>query len=174
MNKEIKVRQLFPFFTQQKNLVYLDSAATSLKPISVIQEITNYYEKFSINSHSEGSGLLAQKVRQTISQARQLIAEKINADPEEIIFLPSTTYSLNILALSLKNYLSKKDKIFLTHLEHSSNCYIWQDIAQQKEAQVDFLPLSEEFIIDINKLENYIDKKTKIVSFVHMSNSLGV
>jgi cysteine desulfurase/selenocysteine lyase len=174
MNKEIKVRQLFPFFTQQKNHVYLDSAATSLKSVSVIQAITNYYEKFSINSHSEGSGLLAQKVRQTISQTRQLIAEKIGADPEEIIFLPSTTYSLNILALSLKNYLEKDDKIFLTHLEHSSNCYIWQDIAQQKQAQVDFLPLSEEFIIDINKLENYIDKKTRIVSFVHMSNSLGV
>ncbi|RHZ35507.1 aminotransferase class V-fold PLP-dependent enzyme [endosymbiont GvMRE of Glomus versiforme] len=168
------IRNLFPFFTQQNNSVYLDSAATSLKPNTVIQAIRSYYEKYSINSHSEGSNLLAQKVRQTISQTRQLIAEKINADPEEIIFLPSTTYSLNILALSLKDYLAKGDKVFLTHLEHSSNCYIWQDIAQKKEAKVDFLPLSEEFIIDINKLENYIDKKTKIVSFVHMSNSLGV
>src|SRR3954469_9253940 len=118
-----KVRQLFPLFTYQKNLVYLDSAATSLKPKIVIQAISNYYEKYSINSHSEGNNSLSNEVRNTIQQTRQLIAEKINGRSEEIIFLPSTTYSLNILALSLQNSLEKNDKIFLTHLEHSSNCY---------------------------------------------------
>jgi cysteine desulfurase/selenocysteine lyase len=123
MNKEIEVRQLFPIFAHQRNLVYLDSAATSLKPIIVIQAIRDYYEKYSINSHSEGSNHLSSKVRKTIQQTRELIAQKIEGETEEIIFLPSTTHSLNILALSLKNYLEKGDKIFLTHLEHSSNCY---------------------------------------------------
>ena len=118
-----KTRQLFPLFTHQKNLVYLDSAATSLKPLSVIQAISSYYEKYSINSHSEGNNSLSSEVRNTIQQTRQLIAQKINAQAEEIIFLPSTTYSLNILALSLKSYLAKGDKIYLTHLEHSSNYY---------------------------------------------------
>ena len=168
-----KFRKLFPIFTRQKNLVYLDSAATSLKPKTVIQAINNYYENYSINTHSEGSGLLAQEVRQTVQQTRQLIAQKINAQSEEVIFFPSTTYSLNILALSLKKFLQKGDKIFLTHLEHSSNCYPWQAIAQEKGVQVDFLPLTKSFIVDIKKLDNYIDKKTKIVSFSHMSNSLG-
>jgi cysteine desulfurase/selenocysteine lyase len=169
-----EIRQNFPFFTHQKNLVYLDSAATSLKPKTVIKAISNYYENYSINTHSEGSSFLAQGVRQTVRQTRQLIAQKINARVEEIIFLPSTTYSLNILALSLKNFLEKGDKIGLTHLEHSSNCYPWQAIAQERGTQVVFLPLTKNFVIDIDKLENYINKKVKIVSFSHMSNSLGV
>jgi cysteine desulfurase/selenocysteine lyase len=78
------------------------------------------------------------------------------------------------LALSLKNYLEERDKIALTHLEHSSNCYPWQAIAQERLAKVDFLPLNEDFVIDTSKLENYIDQKTKIVSFSHLSNSLGI
>lgn len=118
-----KIRQLFPLFTHQKNLVYLDSAATTLKLLSVIQATNSYYEKYSINNHSESNNYLSNKVRNTIQQTRQLIAQKIKAQIEEIIFLPSTTYSLNILALSLKNHLEKGDKIFLTYLEHSSNCY---------------------------------------------------
>jgi len=118
-----KVRQLFPLFIHQKNLVCLDSAGTSLKPLSVIQAINSYYEKYSINSHSEGNNSLSNKVRHTIQQTRQLIAQKINAQAEEIIFLPSTTYSLNVLALSLKSHLAKEDKIYSTHLEHSSNFY---------------------------------------------------
>src|SRR6185312_1437932 len=169
-----KTRQLFPLFTHQKNLVYLYSAATSLKPLSVIQAISSYYKKYSVNSHSEGNNSLSNEVRNTIQQTRQLIAQKINAQAEEIIFLPSTTYSLNILALSLKNYLERGDKIFLTHLEHSSNCYPWQAIAQEKGIQIDFLPLNKDFTIVIDKLENYIDQKTKIVIFSHLSNSLGV
>ena len=169
-----KIRQLFPFFNHYKNLVYLDSAGTSLKPKIVIQAINDYYEKYSINNHSEGSNPLFSEVWTTIQQTREIIAKKINAETEEIIFLPSTTYSLNILALSLKNYLEERDKIALTHLEHSSNCYPWQAIAQERLAKVDFLPLNEDFVIDTSKLENYIDQKTKIVSFSHLSNSLGI
>jgi len=78
------------------------------------------------------------------------------------------------LALSLKNYLAKGDKIFLTYLEHSSNCYSWQAIAQEKGVELGFLSLNKDFIIDTNNLDKCIDKKTKIVSFVHLSNSLGV
>src|SRR2546423_15662225 len=111
-----KIRQLFPLFTHHKNLIYLDSAATSLKPKLVIQAISDYYEKYSINSHSEGNNSLSNEVRNTIQQTRQLIAQKINVQAEEIIFLPSTTYSLNILALSLKSYLERGDKLALTHL----------------------------------------------------------
>ncbi|CAI2196608.1 8600_t:CDS:2, partial [Funneliformis geosporum] len=152
----------------------LNSAATSLKPNLVIRAINDYYQKYSINNHSESSNSLFSKVHKTIHQTRHLIAQRINAESEEIIFLPSTTYSLNILALSLKNHLKKGDKIALTHLEHSSNCYPWQSIAQAKEGQVVFLPLNKNFTIDTDKLENYLDPRTKIVSLSHMSNSLGV
>lgn len=169
-----KLRKIFPIFTKQKNFVYLDSAGTTLKPNNVIQAIKDYYEKYSINNHSEGNNLLANKVRKTIHETREIIAKRINGEVEEIIFLPSATYSLNILSLSLKGYLEEDDKIFLTHLEHSSNCYPWQTIANEKKAKVGFLPLNKDFTIDTNNLDKYIDKKTKIVSFVHMSNSLGI
>ncbi|MCE8162734.1 MAG: aminotransferase class V-fold PLP-dependent enzyme [Candidatus Moeniiplasma glomeromycotorum] len=172
MNKA--VRKNFPIFKYRPNLVYLDSAATTLKPLSVIQAIESYYQQYSINTHSEGSGLLAQKVRTIIQQARQLVAQKINAQTEEIIFFPSATYALNILSLSLKNHLKKGDKICLTYLEHSSNCYPWQAIAQEKKTEVNFLPLNKDFTVDLNLLDKWIDQKTKIVSLVHLSNSLGV
>ena len=168
-----KIKKLFSIFPQQKDLIYLDSAGTSLKPKSIIEAIRNYYENYSINSHSEGNNILANEIRTTIYQTREIIAQKINGESQEIIFLPSTTYAFNILALSLKKNLQKGDKIFLTHLEHSSNCYPWQAIIDQKEIEVNFLPLNEKFVIDVNFLDKYIDKKTKIVSFSHMSNSLG-
>lgn len=169
-----KIRQLFPFFIHHKNFVYLDGAGTSLKPNTVIRAISNYYEKYSINNHSKGGNSLFNKVQNTIQQTRKIIADRINAKPEEIFFLPSTTYSLNILALSLKNHLTKGDKIYLTHLEHSSNCYPWQALTSEKAVQIDFLPLNKDFVINIDRLESYIDEKVKIISFSHLSNSLGV
>jgi cysteine desulfurase/selenocysteine lyase len=116
-------RSFFPIFTQQKNLVYLDSSATSLKPQMVIQALVDYYQKYSVNSHSENSNFLFQQVGETIRETRKLIAQKIMVQPAEIIFVPSATYALNILALSLCNYLPRGGKIALTHLEHSSNLY---------------------------------------------------
>ncbi|WNE40097.1 MAG: Cysteine desulfurase SufS [Mycoplasmataceae bacterium] len=164
----------FPFHNHNKNLVYLDSAGTALKPKIVIEAINEYYEKYSINNHSGGGNFLFSKIQTTIQQTREIIAQRINAHSEEMTFLPSTTYSLNLLALSLKNCLKKGDKICLTHFEHSSNCYPWQAIAQEKEAKVVFLDLNSDFTINIDDLSKYIDQKTKIVSFSHMSNSLGV
>lgn len=78
------------------------------------------------------------------------------------------------MALSLKNYLQKGDQICLTYLEHSANLHPWQAIAKERGVIIDYLPLNKEFIIDIDRLDKCISKKTKIVSFVHVSNSLGV
>jgi cysteine desulfurase/selenocysteine lyase len=169
-----KISRHFPFLKNNKNLVYLDNAGTTLKPKNVIEAINEYYEKYSINNHSGGGNILFNKIQTTIQQTREIIAQKINGRSEEIIFLPSTTYSFNLLSLSLKEYLKKGDKICLTYSEHSSNCYPWQAIAQKKEAKVEFLDLNQDFTIDINNLNKLIDQKTKIVSFSHMSNSLGV
>src|SRR5215212_9521637 len=118
-----KLRNNFPIFKEQKKIVYLDNAATNLKPQIVIQALNDYNQKFSINSHSETSSLLFKQVWAVICQARGIIAQKIKVQTSEIIFLPSTTYALNILALSLQEQLKEGDKIFLTYLEHSSNLY---------------------------------------------------
>src|SRR4051794_30199396 len=167
-------RSDFPIFAETKELVYLDSAATSLKPRALIQAINDYNQKYSINSHSEVNNPLFKKVYETIRETRTIIARKINAQTEEISFLPSTTHALNILALSLKGYLQEGDQICLTYLEHSSNLHPWQAIAKEKGVNVVFLPLNKELTVDINQLDKCIDKRTKIVSFVHVSNSLGV
>jgi len=115
------LRKEFPIF--EKHLIYLDSAATSLKPQVVIKAINDYNQKYSINSHSESNNSLFKKVWKTIQEAREIIAQKISVQTEEISFLPSATYALNILALSLKNYLQEGDRICLTYLEHSSVLY---------------------------------------------------
>lgn len=170
-----KLRKKFPIFFKQKKLVYLDSAATACKPDSVIQAIREYYEKYSINSHSESSNTLFKKVNEVIQESRRITAEKVNTnDNREIIFFPSATYSLNILALSLKNFLKENDEIYLTKLEHSSNFYPWKAIAHQKKVKLKFLPLNKNLTIDVSLLNKCIGKKTKIVSFVHVSNGLGV
>lgn len=167
------LRSLFPML-DKKNLVYLDSAATSLKPYAVIQAINNYYHRFSVNSHSRSNNYLFNKVQKVIEKTRKIVAQKIKSQAGEIVFVPSATYGLNILALSLGKFIKKGDKIALTYLEHSSNLYPWQSIAKEKKAIVDYLPLNKSFVIDTAKLKNFIDKKTKIVSFCHVSNSLGV
>jgi cysteine desulfurase / selenocysteine lyase len=169
-----KIKNAFPIFKEQKKIVYLDSAATSLKPQTVIQAINDYNQKYSINPHSGNSSPLFEKVWITIQKTRKIIAQKIGAQTEEIIFFPSATYALNVLALSLKDHhLQTGDRIFLTYLEHSSNFYPWQAIAKEKKIIIDYLPLDKEFAIDTSKLDKHIDKKTKIVSFFHVSNSLG-
>ncbi|CAG8761180.1 26510_t:CDS:2, partial [Racocetra persica] len=124
------------------------SAATSLKPESVIEAVREYYEKYSLNSHSGGGGFLSQKVRQNISQTRQLIAQKIKAKRDEIFFLPSTTYALNILALSARDFLAPGDKISLTRLEH---------IGTLPLAQIFGLKAAFEFLnsLDIKEINNY-------------------
>lgn len=168
-----KISKNFPFLSHHKKIIYLDSAGTSLKPKIVIDSIVEYYEKYSINNHTVIGNNLFKKVQSIIKETREVIARKINSQIEEIFFSPSTTYSLNTLAISLKNILEKGDEIYLTHLEHSSNCYPWQAIAKEKEAQIKFLTLNKKFSIDLSKLEKMISKKTKVVSFFHMSNSVG-
>ncbi|CAG8645915.1 3339_t:CDS:2, partial [Racocetra fulgida] len=139
------LRKEFPIFQKQKKLIYLDSAATSLKPKTVIKAINDYNQNYSINSHSESSVPLFKAV----------------------VFLPSTTYALNILALSLKVHLQAGDRICLAYLEHSANLHPWQDLAQEKGVIIDYLPLNKEVTIDIDKLNNILIKKPKY-------NSLGV
>src|SRR5947208_2753173 len=101
----VSFRQFFPIFEQEKNLVYLDSAATSLKPQIMIQAVNDYYQKYSLNTHSESANSLFKQIEKTIQETRELVAQKIQAKPEEIIFVPSATYAFNILALSYQNYL---------------------------------------------------------------------
>lgn len=168
-------RSFFPFFINNPQVVYLDNSGTSLKPFALIKGVNKYYEELSVNTHTVGSHSLLKTTQQEIFLTRRLIANKIGVkNPKEIVFMPSTTYALNILTLSLSNYLKKNDQIALTYLEHSSNCYPFEYLAKKCQAITMFLPLNKQGMIDIDQLDKYINHKTKIVSFAHINNNLGV
>lgn len=121
--KNIEESLCFPFL-KSKNVIYLDSAGTSLKPNVVIKSISEFYRKYSLNTHSEVNNKIFRKIDNTVLSLRKAIIKRINGSSyEEIIFVPSATHAFNFLSLSLENILKKGDKILLTHLEHSSNLY---------------------------------------------------
>lgn len=157
-----------------KRLVYLDSAATTLKPKSVSEAITKYYENTTCNVHrsihslSEKTTIAYEKTRDTIHHALN------SKHREEIIFTKGTTESLNLLARSLGDFVLKKDdEILLTELEHHSNIVPWQLCAERTGAKIKVLPIDDNGDLDLSKLDVLLSEKTKIFSFSGVSNTLG-
>ena len=165
----------FPILKQKingKRLVYLDNAATSHKPLSVIDAESNYYGEFNSNIY-RSLHTLCQKATNEFEKTRNKIAKFINAKEEEIIFTKGTTESLNMAANGLKHILKKGDEIVLTVMEHHSNIVPWQQIAKEKGAVLKFIPITKDYRLDMDAAKKIISKKTKIVSVVYISNALG-
>jgi cysteine desulfurase / selenocysteine lyase len=152
----------------KKNIIYLDSAATSLTPKQVIKKINLYYNEYNANVHRSMYSL-GKDATEIFENTRKKIAEFINAQPEEIIFTKGTTESINILANSIK--LSKNENIVLTKMEHHSNIVPWQILSDKKKSEIRYLDVKN-FQIDLDSLKE-IDNKTRIVSFAYVSNVLG-
>ncbi|MEK6901312.1 MAG: aminotransferase class V-fold PLP-dependent enzyme, partial [Nanoarchaeota archaeon] len=163
--------QHFPLL-HQKKLIYLDSSATSQKPQVVLDAMTQFYCNYNANVH-RGIYRLAEQATVMYEQSREVVAQFINALPEEIIFTKGTTESLNVLALSLGKKLQPGEEIVLTEMEHHSNLIPWQQIAKEKQCTLKFIPLTKEYTVDLNKARELITSKTKIVAITHMSNVLG-
>jgi len=162
----------FPIFSDNK-LVYLDSASTSQKPISVINGIKNVYENYNANVHRALYKLGSQST-EMFESARASIAQFINAaSSKEIIFTSGTTESINLLAYSLGTQLEKNDEILISQMEHHANLVPWQLLAKRSEAKLRYLPLTKSGELDLSQPEKYFTQKTKIVSITHMSNVLG-
>lgn len=159
----------FAIFQRNNGLIYLDSAATSQLPFSVVNKIKEFYETSNANVH-RGIHILSQKATVEYEKARETVARFIHAGREEIIFTSGTTEGLNFLAQTLKTRLKKGDEIVLTEMEHHSNIIPWQQIAKETGATLKYIPVKE-YQLHLNK--DIITKKTKIVSVVHMSNTLG-
>src|SRR3989338_989883 len=169
MNKD------FPILKAEANgkrLIYLDSAATSQKPAKVIDTLKEYYEQDNANVH-RGIYKLAQKSTVIYEKAHEVVAKFIGAEFEEIIFTKGSTEGLNLLAYSLGKNLQAGDEIVLSEMEHHSNIVPWQQIATEKGAVLKFIPITKDYRLDMNKVQELITLKTKIVSVVHMSNVLG-
>ena len=157
-----------------KRLVYIDNAATTQKPIQVINAIKQYYEDLNANVH-RGVHYLSEAASEEYEDAHRKVAKFLNANGmEEIIFTRNTTESLNLLAYTLGlNELKKGDKVVVTRFEHHSNLIPWQQMTKRAGAQLEFIEITEDGRLDMASAEKVIDDRTKIVSIVHMSNALG-
>lgn len=172
-----EIRSEFPQLSQSVNghsLVYLDSAATTLKPRSVIERLRDYYSNEVANIH-RGAHYLGDRGTEEYERARAEVAAFINAEaPEEIVFTRGTTESLNLVSSSLGKLIFKPgDEIILSHLEHHSNIVPWQILAQQMNLKLRYLSVTEDGQIDLSDFENLITDRTKVVSLVHGSNITG-
>ena len=174
----LEIRKLFPILNQEVNgkpLVYLDSAATSQKPISVIETLDRYYREYNSNVH-RGVHTLGTKATDAYEGAREKVRKFINAtSTEEIIFTRGATTSLNTVAQSYgRTNVKAGDEIVISMMEHHSNIIPWQQLAIQTGATLKYIPLQEDGTISLEEARKVITPKTKIVSIMHVSNVLGV
>ena len=172
-----EVRQLFPILDQQVNgkpLVYLDSAATSQKPLPVIEALDQYYRQYNSNVH-RGVHTLGTKATDAYEGAREKVRRFINAkSTQEIIFTRGTTTALNMVATSYgRANLQEGDEIVITYMEHHSNIIPWQQAAKHTGATLKYIPLQPDGTIDLKDVEETVTPNTKIVAVVHVSNVLG-
>lgn len=169
-----KIRADFPYLDSKKlgkDVIYLDTAATSQKPIQVIEAVDKYYKYQNANPH-RGAHYLSYVATTSYEEGRDLIKDYIGAKSrKEIIFTRNATEAINLIAYSyaLKN-LKKDDEILITILEHHANLVPWQIIAQKTGAKLVYAYLNEDFSLDYDDLKNKINEKTKIVSFTGASN----
>ncbi|WP_234121942.1 cysteine desulfurase [Clostridium hydrogenum] len=174
MNKYIED---FPALNQEFNghrFVYLDNAATTQKPVSVINAIDDYYRKNNANPH-RGAYALSVKATELYEGAREVVRDFIGAEKsKEIVFVRNATEALNLIAFSYGlTFLNPGDEIVISIAEHHSNLVPWQQVAKAKGAELKYLYLNEEGIIPKEEIESKITSNTKIVSVTQVSNVLG-
>jgi cysteine desulfurase/selenocysteine lyase len=172
-----KIKADFPILSQKihgHRLVYLDNAASSQKPRSVISAIDKYYEQDNANIH-RGLHTLAERATGAYEKSRKRVAKFIGADKaSEIIFTSGTTHSINTLALSWGDkYIQKGDEIVITDMEHHANFVPWVLLSQRKGAALKHFSLTSDGRLDLSDINKIITGKTKIVAVSHMSNVLG-
>lgn len=172
-----QIRNDFPILKEQpygKPLVYFDNAASSQKPQAVIDALVNYYSHENANIH-RGVHYLSQKASAAFDAVRGKVREFINAaDEREIVFVRGTTEAINLVASSFgKSQLKKGDEVLISAMEHHSNIVPWQMICEEKGAVLKVIPMNEAGEIILEEVDELLTEKTRIVSIVHISNSLG-
>jgi len=172
-----KIREDFPILKRQINgkpLVYFDNAATSQKPKAVIEAIDDYYRQCNANIH-RGIHKLAEEATQTHEIAREKVAKFINAShTEEVIFVRNATEAINLVVYTWgRANITKGDKIVLTIMEHVSNIIPWQLLAQEKNAEIEFINIDRNGLLRQDEINDIIDERTKIVCVTQASNVLG-
>jgi cysteine desulfurase / selenocysteine lyase len=172
------IRKEFPIFQRETRpgvpLVYLDSTATSQKPLAVIEAMDAYYRRSNANIH-RGVHTLAEEATSLYEQARVKIAKFINApSAHQIIYTRNTTESINLVAYSwARANLKAGDLVILTEMEHHSNLVPWQILQAERGIELDFIPVTENGLLDLEVYKTLLSRNPKLISFTHMSNVLG-
>ncbi|HTL82565.1 MAG TPA: cysteine desulfurase [Bacteroidia bacterium] len=171
------VRKDFPILSREVNgkpLIYFDNGATTQKPKAVIDSIANYYSKYNANIH-RGVHHLSQEASAAYENARAIVGRHIGADnANEIIFTRGTTESINLVAFAyLRQRLNPGDEILLTEMEHHSNILPWQQLCEERGAQLKVVPVNEHGELEMDFLVKAFSPRTKFFAFTHVSNTLG-
>ena len=173
----LQVRKDFPILsitTNGKPLIYLDSAATSQKPSSVINAISDFYKNYNANIH-RGIYDISVKATEAYINSKETVSKFINASSyREIVYCKNTTDAINTVALSWgESNISEGDTILLTETEHHSNIVPWQLLAKRKKAKIEYVMMAGDFTLDMEDYKRKLENGPKLVSFAHVSNVLG-
>lgn len=171
------VRKQFPILSREVNgkpLVYLDNAATSQKPQVVIDSLVNYYSNYNANIH-RGIHTLAEEATAAYEATRHTVREFIGAKYlEEIVFTRGTTEGINLVAYTWgRQNVNKGDEIIISAMEHHSNIVPWQILCEERGASLKIIPINDDGELLMDEYQKMLSPKTKLVSIVHVSNSLG-
>lgn len=172
----MKIREDFPILNRKVNgrpLVYLDNAATSQKPQAVIDCIVDYYSRYNANIH-RGVHTLSQEATDAYENARRKIQQHFGiAHPEEVIFTAGTTHAINIVAQGFTPFLSSKDEVLVSAMEHHSNIVPWQMLCERTGANLKVIPMNQKGELLMDSFQKLLSSKTKLVFVNHVSNALG-
>jgi len=173
VSKPVFLRADFPMLSSQLRRIYLDSAATALKPQSVIDALTTYYAQECGTVHRAIYDLAA-AATEKYNAVRSQIASLLNASSDEIIFTKGTTESINLVASSFGNaFLESGDAVLITAMEHHANIVPWQLICRQRGARLEVAPMNEHGELDMEAFGRLLSPRVKLVSIVHVSNAIG-
>lgn len=172
-----KIRADFPILSREihnRPFIYFDNAATTQKPQAVIDRVSRYYELENANIH-RGAHFLANEATGYYEAARQRIADFINAKySHEVIFTKGTTESINLVAFSFcERFLNEGDEIIISSMEHHANIVPWQMACERKKAHLKVLPMGEDGVLLIDRLQGLLTERTRIIALSHISNVLG-
>ena len=171
-----RIREEFPILDQKINgedLIYLDNAASTQNPKAVINAIKDYYENDHSNVH-RGVHTLSVRATEAYENARVKVTEFLNSpNNHQIIFTKGTTDSINLIATSITSLINENDEILITAMEHHSNIVPWQELCKRTGAVLKIIPINENGEILIDDYKDMVSAKTKLISVVHLSNTLG-
>lgn len=172
-----EIRSQFSILNRNVNgkpLVYLDNAATSQKPNSVLEVWNEYYTNLNANVH-RGIHTLSQLATEEMELSRRKVQKFINAKNDfEVIFTKGTTEGINLISYILTSRIKKDDEIIISYLEHHSNIVPWQLLCERTGAKLRVIPIDENGILQLDYLDQFLSERTKVVSVNHVSNALGI